>query len=414
MMYLPTERKFWAVGLGHFVNDVLMSVTGVILTFLSASILPMSLSQMGFIGSAQQLAGALPQPFWGWRADKTGGRGIGGGGLALVMFSFSLAIIAAISTQNYWLMLLFFVFQGLGSSMTHPVGSLHSAETDDKRVNTNMTYFFLWGQMGLAIGPALIGFLLSNATIQASLSAGLSWFGLALNPIQENFAPIFILLLLALPSVWVMWSGIPAHRAPRKRSEDKAKNGSRVAAIMPFVIIALLVLLRALASPSSVYFVPVLYEEKGWSTAEYGLITSLYSLAGAITGVFFGNLADRVDRRMIVLWTMLLATPFFFAMPYIDGIWAYPVAILAGGFSAGSHSLIVVMAQELIPNSKGFASGAMLGFIFASGALGSFVIGLLSDNFGLAQAFQIIGILGAISGFVALLLPKPKRAVQVV
>jgi FSR family fosmidomycin resistance protein-like MFS transporter len=412
-MNLPTQRKFWSVGVGHFVNDTFMAFTAVLLKFLSDTIMPMSNTQIGLIASAQQWAGALGQPFFGWRADKTGGRGIGGGGLALVIGSFTLTIILAVSTQNYWLIFIPFILQGIGSSMTHPVGGLHSAEADETRVNSNVTYFFLCGQLGLAIGPALIGFLLSSKGVQEAFSQLLTWFGLMLNPVQQTFAPIFVLVLLALPSIWFMWSGIPGFRAARKRSETKAKAVSRREFYMPFVVIVLLVLLRAMAS-SSVYFVPALYGEMGWSPAEYGVMNSLYALAGAITGVFFGNMADRVDRRMIVLWTMLFATPFFLAMPYVDGIWAYPVAMLAGGFSAGSHSLIVVMAQQLIPNSKGLASGAILGLIFGSGALGSIIIGLLSDNFGLASTFMIIGIVGAVSGFVALLLPKPKLEMETV
>jgi FSR family fosmidomycin resistance protein-like MFS transporter len=413
-MNLPTQRRFWAVGLAHFVNDVFMSVTSVILTFLSGNILPMSLSQIGFIVSAQTLAGALGQPFFGWRADKTGGRWIGPLGLALVIFSFSVAILAAITTQQYWLLVIPFILQGIGSSMTHPVGSLHSAESDETRISSNVTYFFLCGQLGLAIAPALVGFLLSNSSIQAWLSSLVADFGITLNSVQANFAPIFLLVVLALPSIWFMWSGIPAYRAPRKRSEEKEKNESRRTLIMPIAVIAALVLLRALAAQSSVYFIPTLFEEKGWTTAEYGLITSFYSLASAISGVICGNLADRFDRRLIVLWTMLLSTPFFFMLPFVDGFWAYPVAILAGGLSGGTHSVIVVLAQELVPNSRGLASGSMLGFIFASGALGSLVTGLLSDNFGLAMTFQIMGVVGALSGFVALLMPKSKLQLQTV
>src|SRR5687767_1771328 len=105
-MNLPTQRKFWSVGVAHFVNDTFMAFTAVLLKYLSDTILPMSNTQIGFIASAQQWAGALGQPFFGWRADKTGGRGIGAGGLALVIGSFALTIILAVATQNYWLIFL--------------------------------------------------------------------------------------------------------------------------------------------------------------------------------------------------------------------------------------------------------------------------------------------------------------------
>jgi FSR family fosmidomycin resistance protein-like MFS transporter len=164
--------------------------------------------------------------------------------------------------------------------------------------------------------------------------------------------------------------------------------------------------LRGLAQPGSVNFIPVLFQQKGWSPAEYGLITSFFWIASGISGVVFGNLADRYDRRYIVLFSMVVSAPMFFFLPLVDGALAFLLAILAGGFSGGAHSIIVVLAQGLIPNSKGFASGAILGFIFGTGALGSLIIGSISDTIGLGTTFQMVAIAAALSGVLALFMPK--------
>jgi FSR family fosmidomycin resistance protein-like MFS transporter len=161
-----------------------------------------------------------------------------------------------------------------------------------------------------------------------------------------------------------------------------------------------------LAQPGSANFIPALFEEKGWTAAQYGLITSSFWVASGVAGVVMGNLADRFDRRWIVLASMVISAPAFFLLPVITGPMAFVLAIIAGGFSGGSHSIIVVLAQELVPNSKGFASGAILGFIFASGAVGNIIIGAVSDSIGLGVTFQIVAVTAVISGFVALLLPK--------
>jgi hypothetical protein len=71
--------------------------------------------------------------------------------------------------------------------------------------------------------------------------------------------------------------------------------------------------------------------------------------------------------------------------------------------------LIVVMAQKLMPARKGLASGTSLGFIFGTGAIGTLVIGALSDRLTLPTTFQIVGIVTFIAGIVALGLPSERR-----
>ncbi len=410
LIYLPRKRSFWSVGIGHFTNDVFMSGGVVLLAFLSSTVLPMSNTQIGLAVSLKQLAGAVSQPFFGLHADRTGGRWLGTLGLAWVVGNFMLALILAILTRNYLIMLVPYILQGLGSGAVHPVGSLHAAEADDERVATNMSYFFLFGQAGLALGPTLVGLLLDWANRDSLLPfADVIGFP-ATGLLPANFSPIFWLALAAVPSVAFLALGIPAAKRlqPAKDEVTAAQALARKQAIvwMPFVILGGMVLLRSLAQPGSVNFIPVLFEEKGWSPAEYGLITSFFWLASGFSGVVFGYLADRFDRRYVVMGSMLASAPAFFFLPLLDGAGAFALAIMAGGFSGGAHSIIVVLAQEMIPRSKGFASGSILGFIFGAGALGSLLIGIVSDQIGLGVTFQLVAAAVAAAGLVALLLPR--------
>lgn len=409
-MYIPRNRTFWSVGLGHFTNDSFMSMGVVLLTFLSSSVLPMTNTQIGLAVSLKQIAGAVSQPWFGMRADRTGGRWIGAGGLLWVIVTFLLALVLAVLTRSYLLMLIPFVLQGVGSGALHPVGALHAAESDDKRAASSMAYFFLLGQSGLALGPTLIGVLLDAAN-QGSL---LQYSGLLAFPgrglMSANVSPVFVLGLIALPLVMFMLTGIPRERVrkgrPERTERTSASLSQRWKALLPFLLIALMVLLRSLAQPGSVNFIPVLFEQKGWSAAQYGLITSFFWLASGISGVVFGNLADRYDRRLVVMASMVLSAPAFFFLPVLDGAGAFVLAVLAGGLSGGAHSIIVVLAQELMPHSKGLASGAILGFIFGAGAMGSLAIGVISDAIGLPATFQIVAAVAAIAGMMGLLLPK--------
>ena len=199
------------------------------------------------------------------------------------------------------------------------------------------------------------------------------------------------------------------HEAQNKRKSERENGEKQHFPLLAFLILGLIVLLRGLGQQGSVAFVPVLFEQKGWDPAAYGTITSSYWMASAISGLIFGRLADRFDRRKVMMLSMLFSAPAFFLLPAHEGPFAFLLAIAAGGLSGGAHSLIVVMAQDLIPMRKGFASGAILGFIFATGAIGSLAIGIISDQVGLGLTFQIVAFMIAAAGLLSLLLPRQAK-----
>jgi FSR family fosmidomycin resistance protein-like MFS transporter len=387
----------------------------VILAFLSVTILPMSNTQIGLTVSAAQLMGAVSQPAFGILADRTGGRWLGAGGVVWAASFLMLGLVGA-QTGYFWLMFFPFVFASLGSGAFHPAGAMHAADSDTSRTASNLAYFFLLGQFGLALGPAVAGLLLdifnppshqifTNVLKPAFDVSHFQWWG--------SVNSIYFLLLWMAPVAAFMFFTLPssvlytAARIDNHAEITQKKDGGFP--LKAFGVLIFVVVLRSLAQPGSVAFFPLLFQQKGWSPAEYGAIASAYWIASGIAGVAFGNLADRYDRRWIVAGSLALSAPAFFLLPIIDGYAAFFVAMLAGGLTGGSHSIIVVLAQQLIPASKGFASGAILGLIFGAGAAGSAVIGVLSDGIGLGTTFQIVGVLVFLSAIVALALPASQH-----
>jgi len=406
-------RLLWSVCIGHLTNDIFSSMTPVLLTFLAAGIMPMSNIQIGLAVSMAQLLGAITQPYFGIRADRSGGRTLGTLGLVFHVALFTLGVILAAATRHYWLMFIPIVLAPIGSGALHPVGALHAAEAVPRRSAFNMAVFFLMGQTGLALGPAIAGILLEWANPdllgQMGEAVGVTHFG-----IQDNLSPIILLSVFSLPAIFLMATSIPRHHehhAEQNKRKSERENGEKHHfPLFAFMILGVIVLLRGLGQQGSVAFVPVLFEQKGWDPAAYGTITSSYWIASAVSGLIFGRLADRFDRRMVMMLSMLFSAPAFFLLPAYEGAFAFFLAIAAGGLSGGAHSLIVVMAQDLIPMRKGFASGAILGFIFATGAIGSLAIGFISDQIGLALTFQIVAVMIAVAGALSLLLPRQSRS----
>jgi FSR family fosmidomycin resistance protein-like MFS transporter len=411
-MHVPRSRLFWAVSLGHLTNDTFMSMMSVLLAFISVNVLPMGKTQIGLILGITALLGAITQPLFGWLADRNGGRWLGAGGVAWTVGMLLLALLAA-ESGIFALMVLAFVIPALGSGAFHPVGSKYAAESDKTHAASNMAYFFLMGQLGLGLGPALAGALLNRAASANNLYTD------ALGPVfrgtlleQGTVTPVLIVGLFAIPAILMMVFTLPnarKHQA-RKIQEQTQAVPARVAfPLAAGVILISMVTLRSLAQPGVVNFIPVLFQEKGWSPAEYGLITSSFWIGSGLAGVFFGNLADYYDRRRVIAISMVCSAPAFFFLPATDGALAFALAIAAGALSGASHSIIVVLAQGLLPGSKALASGLILGLIFGMGAVGNFLIGWLAETIGLNIAFQLVAAAIVIASVLALALPGDRR-----
>ncbi len=401
---IPRDRVFWAVALGHMTNDIFMASGPLLLTFIGGVYFAIPPAYIGIAISAREMLGALSQPLFGWLSDKGNSRLLGAGGVAftvtMLAFSMFLAMVG-----NFWLMILPFALSALGSGAFHPVGTAFASHKNKAAASTTTAYFFLFGQLGLALGPAVVGFLLG---LTQTNGEGGSVF------------PVFILALASLPSVLFMSVAIPRHG--EVMTPDKAdppadgKPAPRAVKVVPLAILAVIVVLRGMASPGSVAFIPALFEQKGWSPAAYGQAASLYWIGSAMAGVLLGAMADRFGRRRLVMSSLFFAAPVFVVLPLTNGVLAYVMSLLAGAMSGGAHSILVVLAQSLLPGRKGFASGVALGFIFGAGALGTLAIGYMADGIfsfagvGLVRAFQWIGVFTAAAGLLAYLLPAPGQS----
>jgi FSR family fosmidomycin resistance protein-like MFS transporter len=407
-MQLPTQRLFWAVSLGHAANDLFMSMRSVVLTFISAYVLPMSAQHISLAVSAIELCGALSQPFFGRRADRSGGRWLGAGGITWTASFMLLGMLAVTLGGGFWLMLILMALAGFGSGAFHPVGSMYSTDIDPLRAGRNAALFFMFGQIGLALGPMLSGLLLDRSHTTLNV-----WFGTALGTLgprlfeRGSLLPLFALGVVVIPAAALMALTIPARAADHahhSHGESAGRAAARSAAPRTFAILGLAVALRSMAHLSTVNFLPYMFQLKGWSPAEYGALASSFWIASGFAGVWFGSLGDRYDMRRVIMVSLIVTAPAVFLMPDLNGLLAVAGAFVIGAMS-GSHSLIVVLSQRLLPGKKGFASGATLGFIFAAGAVSNLIVGGLIDRFGSVSTFHLIAGLTLASSLLWLLIP---------
>jgi len=376
-------RRLSSVSLGHLAIDVLSSSVAMILTVLAVPF-DLSNSQIGVGVMIYQLVGSLTQPFFGVLADRVGGRWLGAAGLAWTATFYWAATYA----QNYPVLLLLMSLAALGSAAFHPQGAMNASEAGQGRASSSTAIFFLLGQTGLALGPALAGFLLESS----------------------GLAGVRILAGASVPLVFLMalWLQQPADftkHQPRSASGGKQRSQATFRRSV-FVAFVLVVGLRATVQSGYYGLLPKFLADQGYAPSTYGLMVGIFSLTLAIGTLGGGILGDRMSHRTLLIWVSLLATPFTVWMLYSDG-WAFAIAAGVGGLLIGApHSILVVMAQNLLPKRQGLASGAVLGFMFAAGAAGTGLGGWAADFVGLPLILLVIALLPLGSGISAIFLAR--------
>lgn len=377
------DQRYLANATGHFTIDLLNSTIPLLLAVFSVS-LGLSNAAIGIIIVIHTFGNSLTQPLFGWAADRYGSRWLGVGGILWMALFYSLAAVSP-----GWWAILFLIATGLGSAAYHPQGTVRAGQVDLRLVATGTAYFFLFGQIGLGIGPAIAGSML------------------------ELWGRSSLLLLAGVNVLAALWLWrFPAGETAHHHASGGAHPAALRFGLGALIVFGILLFTRMTVQSTTSTFLPKHLLDIGWTPASFGLGLSMLMIGSAIGNVIGGSLADRVGRRKIVAGSMFLA-----AIPlwiYLDasGLAFFALIFLIGAFSGAGFSVTVVMAQAMLPGKKALASGLTLGFIFASGAIGAAIAGAISDQVGLALVLQSMAVLAIISGVCALLLPPTSAPVQ--
>lgn len=376
-MNILRDRSYLASAIGHFVVDLLNGQRPLLLAAMSG---PLGLTNgvIGALSTGYTLLGSALQPLFGWLADRIGSRWVIALGILWMALTFALAV-----TIPGPIALVPLVLTAVGSGAFHPAGTLTATERGRFHLAGHAAFaasiFFLFGQIGLSLGPALGG-----VVIQRFGLPGLSLLVLLVVPIGINAA------------VHIPRFDRRARPEPAAGSAGPSNRGR----LLPF---AMLLALRSWSQITLIAFLPKYYSDLGFGPATFGLMAGLFMGGSAIGGVAGGWLGDRVDKRRFVTWTLLAASVPLALMPAFGATnWRLLLVPLAGAVLGSTHSILVVMAQGMLPRYVGAASGLVLGFTFASGSIGALISGLLADRMGFDIVFQLAAGMTLLSGLLAL------------
>lgn len=141
---------------------------------------------------------------------------------------------------------------------------------------------------------------------------------------------------------------------------------------------------------------PVYGVEVGLSTDQLALFLAAFVLGGALSQYPTGWLADRYDRRWVLIWLSVAAVAASAVSITIGGSGANAVMLAAGIFGFMTfpiYSVSTAHAHDFANNDERVELSAALVFLYALGAIASpLVVSLLIDGFGSSAMFVFVAL----------------------
>src|SRR5438093_5836231 len=344
------------VTLGHFLNDSYGSFFTPILPLLIEE-LSLSLTAASGLAAIPSLTAALFQPLYGMASDRIRGRGF-----IILGPLLSVVCMGALGLASHaFLVALLLLLAGLGSAAFHPQSVAAAGTVSGAHRGFGIAVFTFGGSLGFAIGPlAIIG--------------AVHFWGL-----DRSYYIILPGLLGIL--VLLMSLHVPTGKTAYARTVSLAEAFKGVQG--PMAVLFTVAVLREVTRLVIATFLPIVFAMQGRSLVAGGLTLSLFSLAGALGGMVGGALSRGWGRKRIIAGSGLLCVPFLYGVLHTDGFVAFVCLALGAGTLSGANSVVIAMAQELVPTRAGTASSLVMG-------LGWGVAGMLLMGFG--SLAEVIGV----------------------
>ncbi len=361
----------------HAVNDQYTA-------FLSAT-MPLLLERFGFglgvaglLASVQSTATSFAQPVFGWLLDRA--RRQPSILLWPVVTAISLSIFGLVPSYQWLFPLL--VIGGLSTAAFHPHATSAVPATAKSNAGLGMAVFVSGGTVGYALGPVLILWILD------AFGFRMSW-------------------LAALPTlaVCLLLARMGLARAGARVGAGGAMPRLTFARIRPLIGIWLVVALRSTIGTAYMAFLGVHLKNIGFPNMHIGLALAAFTLTGAAGSMIGGYLSDRIGRKTVIVAGLASIAPVFWLALRVQGWAVWPVMALAGFAISAFNPVTVVMAQDLLPESRGTASGLIMGLGWSIGGLVVGAVGGFAETYGLVTVLSWMLVLVVPALTIALTLP---------
>ena len=376
-------KMLLVLSFGHFATDICQSALPAILPFLKAKLL-LSYAMAGVIMLASNVTSSVIQPLFGYLSDRKEKTFL----LPLGCFCAGLGLCLLAMPDHYELVLLLVIVSGLGIASYHPEGFKTARSFTGDKMATGLAVFTVGGNMGLAVGPVAATFIISD-------------FGLDYLPLMLVFSLLFLSLLL------YSWHSL-AQARPLPVSKGSAVTLSPKRAYLSLGLTVAAVIMRSWTFFGLMAYIPFYYidHEKG-DPLYAGTLVSAFLVGGAVGTLVGSPLADRWGYKRYLIFSLASTSVLFPLIFVAHGFMLFVTLAVVGMALISSFTVTIVMAQELLPENLGIASGLMAGFAIGTGGIGVTILGVIADHFGVPVALKSIMLLPLMGLLISFLIRFP-------
>jgi FSR family fosmidomycin resistance protein-like MFS transporter len=190
-----------------------------------------------------------------------------------------------------------------------------------------------------------------------------------------------------------------------KRKAAVAKEAAPPIPLKQMSVVIALMMLRSWVLFGISSFIPLWYDEMGYSRLFYAALSTTILLCSAAGAIGVGSIADRHGRRKLLVIASTASVPAILLFAQFPGWPAFLTAAMIGLLAASTGPLLLVMAQQLMSGRPGMASGLILGLGFIMGAVGVPIMGAVADEWGIQNAMRLWALIAGLTIIVSMLLP---------
>ena len=367
-------------------------------------LLPVYAKEMGASGvwlgltfSAFAITQAIFGPFAGRLSDRYGRKPFIVAGLLVYL----IAAIGYLTAQSFYQVIAFRAFSGIGTSLIFSVTRAYIGDMTPP------------GQEGRWLGTFATGDIIGFGT--GPLVAGL---------LREvfGFRSVFVAmaLLLASSAVIILWwlPGRPPVSQERRARNLVAPRLSFKAALTTPIVLAVTVfmLVTSLSSGAAMSFLGLHLENNiGVGPILVGVAFATQDLAAGFAQPLFGRMADRYNRRLLVVIGLSMSAVFIAFMGLANSYLLIVLLLFLMG-AGGAISQVSAGAIQVVAGRK-VGMGTVIGLGSAGNGvgivIGSVIGGLLLDQFSISAPFLFGGVMTAIGMILFVVLTRGVEMAEV-
>lgn len=378
------KKSVFLLSLGHLACDSASGAVPALLTFCVAH-LGYTYEMAAGLTFAGCILSTVAQPFFGVLSDRMTKSWLIPAGILIGGVSLGLTGLFS----SYWTVFLLIMISGIGGSIFHPEAARLVNQVSGKGKGTALSLFSVGGNAGFAIGPLI-------------MATSLYWFGESGTLVTAFLS--FLAAAVLLPYVRKMKRQTAVLG---KEASAGGKNDWNLFSRLTFCIFS-----RSLAFTFANTFIPLFFLRVLHTdvlTASH-LLTLLFSI-GVVTTLIGGLIADRTGYVRMVQISALILLPSMLALAYVSQLWAAALLLIPIGFSIfAPFSSIVVLGQQYLRRSIGFASGVTFGIAFSFGGILAPFMGRFADSHGLIPLFSFMAAVNLLGLLFSLTLREKKNS----